>query len=226
MGLPITMRVYKAAVTFDEAGIWVAEITAVLNGEEASPALAHFEVREETLSPVVGSPAPRSHQRIISDVEDISEIDSSNPPNPDMHTITIADAVTSGRPTVIAFSTPAFCISRVCGPTKQLIDSLYYSHGDRVNFVHVEPYFLEQARSGIGLCSIPIVNLEFADNPSNIDCPRFLAEELPPANETWNLFTEPWTFVVDSEGNIAAKFEGVMARIEIESALEQVLDEM
>ena len=219
-----SLSVYKAVVTFDEAGIWVVELTAVEQGKGTATVSTPFEVREKSLSPAVGSPAPRSQQAIVSDVNDISAIDTSNPPNPDMHGMTIADAVTSGRPTVILFATPGFCVSRVCGPAKGLVDALFLEYGERVNFVHVEPYFLEEARAGLGLCSIPIVNLQLASNPRNPDCPRLSAAALPPVDETWNLVTEPWIFVVDAEGDVAAKFEGITARVEIETALEQVLN--
>ena len=195
-----SLSVYKATVTFDEAGIWVVELTAVEEGKGTATVSAPFEVREESLSPAVGSPAPRSRQAIVSDVDDISEIDTSNPPNPDMHGMTIADAVTSGRPTVILFATPGFCVSRVCGPAKQLVDVLFLEHGERVNFVHVEPYFLKEARAGLGLCTIPIVNLRFASNPRNPDCPRLSAAALPPVDETWNLLTEPWSLWLTLRG--------------------------
>ena len=211
-------------MTFDGAGIWVVELTAVEEGKGTATVTAPFEVREESLSPAVGSPAPRSRQAIVSDVDDISEIDTSNPPNPDMHGMTIADAVTSGRPTVILFATPGYCVSRVCGPAKQLADVLFLEYGERVNFVHVEPYFLKEARAGLGLCTIPIVNLQFASNPRNPDCPSLSVAALPPVDETWNLITEPWIFVVDAGGDVAAKFEGITARVEIETALEQVLN--
>ena len=217
------LGVYKAGVGFDQPGTWVAEVTATLDGETLEPVAAHFQVREESLSPAIGAPAPPSQQTILADVSDISEIDTSNPPNPDMHNMTIADAVSSGRPTLIVFATPAFCISRVCGPTKQIVDGLYPDYKDQVNFVHVEPFFLEQAREGLGLCARPVINLQFASEAASANCPTFASDELPLARESWNLETEPWVFVVDSQGNVAAKFEGITAQVEIESALQDVL---
>ena len=48
-------------------------------------------------------------------------------------------------------------------------------------------------------------------------------ERLAPTVEEWNLHSEPWTFVVDGEGIVRARFEGVMTRRELEAALQQVL---
>jgi hypothetical protein len=112
-----------------------------------------------------------------------------------MHDRTIAEAVTSGRPTVIAFATPAFCSSQVCGPTKTIVDDLYATYGTRANFVHVEPYDLAKARAGEGLVTLP-----------------FLREE-------WRLISEPWVFVVDGTGLISAEFDGIVSYKELERAL-------
>ncbi|MFQ5880775.1 MAG: hypothetical protein ACE5IZ_11475, partial [Dehalococcoidia bacterium] len=78
------LGVYKANVEFDESGIWVVEVTATVNGKTYDPVTAAFEVREKTLTPAIGDPAPRSRQTILADVADITEIDTSDPPNPDM----------------------------------------------------------------------------------------------------------------------------------------------
>jgi hypothetical protein len=116
-----------------------------------------------------------------------------------MHDRTIADAVTSGRPTVIVFATPAFCMSQICGPTKSVVDEIYQEYATRANFVHVEPYDIEKARNGHGLDPLP-----------------FLEEE-------WGLRTEPWVFLVDRNGKVAAKFEAVVSREEIVQALLRIL---
>jgi hypothetical protein len=190
--------VYVANLELDAAGQWRVEVNATIEGEALEPATVPFTVREESLSPAIGDPAPQSRQLTLADVDDITDIDTSDPPNPDMHTTTIADAVTSGKPVVIAFTTPAFCLSRLCGPAKQVVDQLYEQHKDRVTFVHVEPYFLDRARSGEGLVAVPTV-------------------------EEWGLISEPWIFVVDEEGKIAAKFEAMVTAEEIEGTLQDRL---
>jgi peroxiredoxin len=44
-----------------------------------------------------------------------------------------------------------------------------------------------------------------------------------PATREWQLRSEPWVFVIDRQGRIAAKFEGIMALEEVEAALLAVL---
>jgi hypothetical protein len=92
-----------------------------------------------------------------------------------MHALSIAQAIDSGKPAVIAFATPAFCQSRICGPTMEVMDELYSKHGDAVAFVHVEPYDLAALRE----------QAQF---------------QLAPAAVEWHLPSEPWVFVVDRQG--------------------------
>jgi len=216
------LGVYVTNISFDEPGKWGLEATGAVNGQplEAQPIL--FDVRARSLSPAIGDPAPRSVQPILKDVADIREIDTSAQPIAEMHDMTIAEAVTSGKPTVIAFATPAFCVSQLCGPAKEIVDTLFRKYGDQANFIHVEPYFLEEARAGKGLCPIPIMNVQYAANPEE-GCPVLSPDELPPAEQSWNLSTEPWVFVVDKDGNIAAKFESAFSEQELEDALTSVL---
>ncbi len=191
--------VYIANVDFDSPSDWGVEVSGSVDGQSLGPLRPVFQVAEKSLSPSVGDPAPRSVQRVLKDVADITDIDTSDPPNPDMHNMTIAEAVSSGRPTVIVIATPAFCTSQICGPTKETVDELYRKYMGQANFVHVEPYDLAKARSGEGLEVLP-----------------FLTDE-------WGLRTEPWVFLVDRQGKIAAKFEAVVSYEELEAALQPLL---
>ncbi len=218
--------VYVANVEFDSAGDWGVEVTGTVAGEGIEPVRPIFTVLEEGLSPAVGQPVPRSHQPILGDpgYEEIAKLDTSDPPNPDMHSMTIADAAASGKPTVIVFATPAFCVSQICGPTKEVVDELYEKYKGRANFVHVEPYFIDLARENKGLCGVPVFNRQGAlEQWGGKDCPSLTEADLPPPEETWNLQTEPWVFLVDSQGTIVAKYEAAVTLEELEAALTPLL---
>jgi hypothetical protein len=190
--------VYVAHPTFDEAGSWGVEVTATIKGKKFDPVGAAFTVLEKGMSVAVGAQAPRSETLTLKDVTDVAEIDTSDPPIGDMHVMTIAQAVTSGKPSVIVFATPAFCLSRVCGPTKEVVDELFQQYRGKANFVHVEPYDLKRARSGEGLFPIK-------------------------AATEWGLQSEPWVFVVDTKGIVAAKFEGVVSMDELKAVLDPLI---
>ncbi len=191
---------YVAYVDFDEPGLWGADVSAAVEGEERTLARVQFEVLGKGRTPAVGAPVPRSEQRTLRDVNDIYEIDSSIPSRPEMHELTIAEAIESGRPTVVAFATPAFCRTRLCGPfLDSLVDPLFERYGDRVAFIHIEPYDLGRARQG-ELIRVPTV-------------------------EEWGLPSDTWLFVIDREGRVAGKFEAIATLEEVELVLRQVLGE-
>ncbi len=219
--------VYVSNVAFDSQGDWGVEVTGTSNGQALGPLQTGFTVLEKGQALTIGDPAPRSRQLTVNDVADISEIDTSFPPRIPMHNLTIADAVATGKPVIVAFATPAFCETRTCGPVMETVmDPLYEKYKEQAVFIHIEPYFLKEARESKGLCAVPVFNLELArqgltEGPG--PCPTLSADQLPPPSESWNLTSEPIVFVIDRQGNIARKFEGIVGPQEVEPALQQAL---
>jgi hypothetical protein len=68
----------------------------------------------------------------------------------------------------------------------------------------------------------PSANFLHVEIYENLDATS--ADELiiVPAVIAWGLPSEPWVFVIDSEGIVAARFEGAMMASELEAALEAV----
>ena len=185
--IPDVSGLYKANFDFDVPGIWVVSVQP-----ESGPALADFpiQVQEFPRTVAVGDPAPQSDSFTIDDAP-LAEISSATDPDPSLYQMSIAEAVTSGRPSVIVFATPKFCQTAICGPTLDRVLELKPSFPG-VNFLHVEVF----------------TNL---DDPENI--------ETVPAVDEWGIPTEPWVFVVDAAGIVVARFEGVVDATEIAAAL-------
>jgi hypothetical protein len=150
-------------------------------------------VTEAGVTPAVGSPAPRSRNLIARDVKNLRQIDTSLRPDARLHQVRIADAIAQGKPQLIVFATPQFCTTRMCGPVVDIVRTLLPTYGKRVAFIHQEIW------------------QDFAD------------KKVFPTVEEWRLFTEPWIFVVDGQGIIRRKFEGLVTARELEIALQQVL---
>ena len=185
-------------VNFDEPGFWEAAFEVKREEvAETTTASAAFEVRKSPVTLGVGDGAPASRNPTVRDVEDLREISTHPAPVPGLYQLTIAEALAQRKPLVVAFSTPAFCVSRACGPVTDIVASLYETYGDRINFIHVEPWVIETAR-GEG-------RLVLTDT----------------ARE-WRLTSEPWVFVVDKEGRVASRFEGFLGEDELVEALEAV----
>lgn len=185
-------------VRFDEPGFWEAAFEVKREGfAETAMASAAFEVRTSPVTLGVGAGAPASRNPTVRDVEDLREISTHPSPVPGLYQLTIAEALQQRKPLVVAFSTPAFCVSRACGPVTELVASLYETYGDRINFIHVEPWVLKTAREEGKLV-------------------------LTDAAREWRLTSEPWVFVVDEYGRVASRFEGFLSEGELTEALEAV----
>jgi hypothetical protein len=141
----------------------------------------------------VGSPAPKSRNLVAGDVKDLRQIDTSSRPDPRLHQVRIADAIAMGKPQLIVFATPQFCTSRMCGPVVDIVRTLLPVYGKQVAFTHQEIW------------------QDFAE------------KKVFPTVVEWRLQSEPWIFVVDGQGIIRAKFEGLITERELETALQNVL---
>jgi len=91
-----------------------------------------------------------------------------------------------------------FCTSAICGPVLEAAVRLQDKFGERVNFIHIEPWDLKTARTEGRLVPIP----EFTE---------------------WGLTTEPWVFIVNAQGLVHARFEGLVTDEELEQAVTAVL---
>jgi len=86
----------------------------------------------------VGSPVPHSRNLTVKDVSDLTIIDASAHPSPDMHTETVADALAAHHPTLVIFATPAYCQSRTCAPELEVVRKLEPTYQGKVDFIHIE----------------------------------------------------------------------------------------
>ncbi len=190
--------VYSTSATFDAPGYWGVALDVTVDGKTYQPRMK-FWVLEETPEIAIGEPAPRSEQLTLADVDDAAAVSSQAEPNEAMLDQTVAAALDTGKPVVIAFVTPAFCVTRYCGPVMDaVVQPAFEQYGDRVEFVHIEPYDLAKARADAVLEPVPAVL-------------------------QWGLRTEPFIFVVDAEGIVRVKLEGVTDVAELSAAIESVL---
>jgi hypothetical protein len=184
---------YVAQLSFARAGDWGVELLVSQASSTFEPVRLAVTVEKAAATPAVGSPAPRSRNLIAKDVKDLSQIDTSPRPDPRMHQVRIADAIAQGKPQLIVFATPQFCTSRMCGPVVDIVRTLLPTYGKRVAFTHQEIW------------------------------QDFASKKAFSTVDDWRLQSEPWIFVVDGQGIIGAKFEGLVTARELESTLQQIL---
>ena len=84
------------------------------------------------------------------------------------------------------------------GPITDGAAGLHAKYGDQIPFIHIEPYDLKIAREEGRLVTVD-------------------------AMHAWNLVSEPWLFVIDEDGRVSQRFEGLVSAGELELALVGVL---
>jgi len=158
----------------------------------ATPAGGALTVTERGPVPDVGDKAPVVHTDTVASANGDLESIDTRKPPSSMHDVDFAEVVGS-KPAVLLFATAALCQSRVCGPVIDLTEQVKAERGDDVAFIHQEIYVDNEIDKG-----------------------------QRPSVAAWSLPTEPWLFVVDADGTVAARFEGAFSAEELNSALDRV----
>lgn len=122
----------------------------------------------------------------------IEELSSGAPYVEDFYRMTVAEAIEAGKPAIIAFVTPGFCSSSLCEPVLQSVATASETLGDEVNVVHVEIY------------------RDFANNV------------MDPAVTEWKLPSEPWVFVLNADGTVGKRLDGLVGPTELVDAVRAV----
>jgi hypothetical protein len=132
--------VYTAQLTFDTAGDWGIDIEVDGPGAPTETISLRLRIPEDSATPAIGSPVPRSVTRTAGDVASLEEITSDFDPDPEMYAMNVADAIDAGMPVLVTFSTPAYCTSATCGPQLDVVKALRQRYLGKMNFIHVEIY--------------------------------------------------------------------------------------
>jgi hypothetical protein len=161
---------------------------------EAIQAVGTLDVADHSAAPAVGEKAPPSKNPTLADGP-AKEITTARPPDTDLLRYSVADSVAAHVPFVVVFATPEFCVSRVCGPTVEVVQKVADKYaGSKLRFIHVEIYKGNDPDNGYN---------------------KWVGE--------WNLPTEPWIFLVDDKGVIQGRFEGAVSVPELAEAVNQDL---
>jgi hypothetical protein len=183
-------------------GTWQVEVEADLGGGDVRTATAAFQVLSEPRVPAPGEKAPRTENLTIGSkgapavaVDSRAET-AGGIPDQELHETTIAAAIQTGRPAVVVFSTPVYCVSRFCGPITDMVAGLADKFGERAAFIHVEIW------------------RDFQNKVVN----KGAAEWVLRGND----LTEPWIFLIGEDGRIVARWDNVATPEEIEPFLKEL----
>ena len=140
----------------------------------------------------VGEEAPKVATDTLASLGGDEEKLCTRKPIDDMHGKSLDD-VLGEKPVALLFATPQLCQSRVCGPVVDIAEQMKQEFGNRIEFIHQEVY---------------------VDNDVN----KGLRDPL----KAFGLPTEPWLFVIDSDGRVASRLEGSFGVNAFRNALESV----
>ena len=184
--------VYTSDVEFDGKGEW--RLLALIRKDDGSYGYATIPsaVVKESAVPDVGDPAPVVHTPTAEDVGGDMTKIDTRQPPSTMHEHDFADVV-GEQPVVLLFATPALCTSRVCGPVVDIAEQVKSERSEDAAFIHMEIY-----------------------NENSFD------EGLREQVRAFNLRSEPWLFVIDSEGKVSTEIEGAFSERELNEALDEV----
>lgn len=97
-------------------------------------------VRAEPTAVAVGEQAPASKNPTLS-TDPASKLTTARPPDTALLRYSIAESLEVGVHFVVAFATPAFCESRTCGPTVEVVDAVRKRlESQGIRFIHIEIY--------------------------------------------------------------------------------------
>jgi hypothetical protein len=187
-------------IILPRAGYWQVAAQGTLADGSRFTADAAFVVLKKPLVISVGAAAPRSQNPVIGEkgvppqAIDSRAAGGEPIPDPELHATSIAAAIEARHPALVVFSTPVYCVSRFCGPVTDLVAGLAAEYGDRADFIHVEIY------------------RDFAAGQVNQAALDWL--QTPDGD-----LREPWTFLIGADGRIAASWDTVVTRSEIEPLL-------
>jgi hypothetical protein len=184
--------IYAASVPLPGAGTFtVLSLTRGPDGLIGAP--GEIAVAKSSPIPNVGQRAPDINTDTVASVGGKVSLLTTRVPAEQMHSVSL-NQVLGTRPVALLFSTPQFCVSRVCGPVTDVTVALQHEFGSRITFIHEEVYAHNQPKAG-----------------------------LRPQMKAFHLQTEPWLFAINRHGVIVARLEGAFGTTELRQALKTAL---
>jgi len=176
--------------TLDETGTW--ELVIAVGSAETSTELTVRAPEELAAVPNPGDPLPSIPTPTVNDALGIEPLCTATPPCP-LHEVSLDQALTSGLPTVLLVSTPAFCQTAICGPVLDLLVERQMRVGDRATLIHAEVYTDESL------------------------------EETTPTVNALGLRYEPSLFLADADGTVRARLDYTFDATELDESLDALL---
>jgi hypothetical protein len=153
----------------------------------------------------LGEQAPAIHTPTLADVGGDSSTISTDPqPDPRLYATSTTDALAQHQPFVLVIDSYRFRVTSACGKALGMATYLL-DRWTSVPFIHLEPF-----RYSI-VSDTPVITGSLTD-PQEVEA----AAAWGVADQPWGPLSMPWVFVVDGNGVVQAKYQGVMGTDDID----------
>lgn len=198
---------YVATLAVPGPGAWHLEVVAPLAVGSGVGSVALDVLDPGTTAPL-GAPAPTMRTPTLSDVGGIARAVTTDPaPDLRLSQASTVDALAAHQPFVLVVDSSRFRVSPACG--RAIIMARYLLDRWRdVAFIHLEPYRYS-------------VVADTAVLDGSLDAPTLTdpAAAWGIGGDPWGARSMPWVFVVDGNGNVRAKYDGVMGTGDVDIIL-------
>jgi protein SCO1 len=196
---------FVATVQIPVAGWWRLDLVTADGRKGSVP----IEARDPGASAAIGAPAPAIDTPTLDDVGGKAlAITTQEAPDLRLYRESTADARAAGRPYVLVVDSARFKVSPACGRAITMVGYLVDRWADDVAFVHLEPFPYQVVTEA------PILAGDLADPPLNDQ-----TAALGLGDSVWPATRMPWVFVVDGDGIVRAKYEGIVGSDDIDLIL-------
>jgi protein SCO1/2 len=195
---------YVADLAIPSPGPWRIRVTADRAGTTLTGATTVTALDPGATAPL-GGPAPRIATPTLDDVGGVVRAVTTDPaPDLRLSRRSTADALAEGKPFVLVIDSTRFRVSPACG--RAIIMARYLVDRWRdIGFIHLEPY-----RYSV-VASTPVLDGSL-DDPSLTEP----AAAWGFGEDPWGARSMPWVFVVDGDGIVRAKYQGVMGTADVD----------
>jgi protein SCO1 len=198
---------YVALVSVPSPGSWRLAVTATPGSLPLSGS-TDLLVLDPGATAAIGSAAPAIRSPTLSDVAGaINQLSTDPIPDLKLYAQSTSDLLAAHQPFVLVFDSARFRVTSACG--KALIMARYLAdRWSSTAFVHVEPF-----RYDI-VTDTPVLEGSLAD-PSLTP----VADAWGIGSAPWGPTSMPWVFIVDGQGTVRAKYQGVMGSADVDVLL-------
>jgi protein SCO1 len=193
---------YVATLTIPSPGGWQLDV-ATPDGRKGSVAIT---AQDQGATIPLGAKVPDIHTPTLADVNNVVRAVTTQP-QPDLRLSqkSTSDSRAAGRPFVIVIDSARFKVSPLCGKALVMVRYLIDRWQDTVDFIHLEPFTYTIVTDE------PVLSGDISNPPINQWASAYGLGPAP-----WTGLSVPWAFVVDSQGIVRAKYQGIIGSADLD----------